>query len=861
MVESWKADADGILIFVRLYLLIWCFTPTLSAQTGLFSAAIASLISVSIRDIRQDPQDTSNFYLANIYQTLADPNRPNISSSLPASPRPFSPPNYAVWVNALWFLSLVISLTCALLSTLLQQWARRYLKVTQPRYAPHKQARIRAFLAEGVEKFLLPWTVEALPTLLHISLFLFFAGLVMFLWNVDLTIFKLVLSWVGICTALYGCITVMPIFRHDSPYLTPLSLPAWHIVTGLSFLTFRALRRLAFLRCFSRGTYVRFRDLAERYGRWLVQGMQKTAEETALNSPPDIDTRAFLWAFDSLDEDHELERFFSGLPGFRNSKVVRDPLPTLAEERKEGLFTALAGLLDRTFSSNLLSEHVKNRRATICIQAIDPAHTTKALSVLNKILTKYQYGDPLVAEIVQIIRGWEINLVRNTTLHEQATFSKIVARAQPRDDSWFILGSKSLGVPEGFLRGYAAHGDSLSLAILIHITRMQYRHFWIRSWSAIEFSNVLLVASTFNVQDTSPALQHEFCALWNQIVNAYDGAMAFFILGRIRNVYLALHQDTDSAPTQFSPFTGDEDHILYQPYSYPVCNVPGHHPDATPHIHDNSASTTFARAVPHDHDETPIVPSIPTSSPDMPSLSAHAPLRVEESFTDAPPRDNIIPASVSLRPIDRTTTESCRNPATSPNPVNTRLTHGSIDTTRPSTPEPLAFSPLPMSKASTSLPDAVAVEHTPLSPTPSLEVPLSHPSQVLDDMLPPGLPLTLCSPVTGADHVSALSESHPSVIAPGASRPWLSSAPDLDAAAEGEGSAKPALRKEMEALYPTSAIREVITANPDLPPQLPSPSSPPIIDVATRRLSHSSLYAEFTGHHPPRPSHDQNDVI
>ena len=28
MAENWKADADGILIFVRLYLLIPCFTPT-----------------------------------------------------------------------------------------------------------------------------------------------------------------------------------------------------------------------------------------------------------------------------------------------------------------------------------------------------------------------------------------------------------------------------------------------------------------------------------------------------------------------------------------------------------------------------------------------------------------------------------------------------------------------------------------------------------------------------------------------------------------------------------------------------------------------------------------------------------------
>ncbi|KAN0140347.1 hypothetical protein V8E53_001556, partial [Lactarius tabidus] len=213
MAENWKADADGILIF-----------------TGLFSAAVASLISVSIQDVQRNPQDTSNFYLSNIYRTILEP---NISSSLPASPPPFSPPNYAVLVNTLWFLSLVISLTCALLATLLQQWARRYLKVAHTRHRPHKRARIRAFFAEGVENCFLPLAVEALPTLLHISLFLFFAGSVVFLWHVNLTIFKFVLSWVSICTALYGCITFIPIFRHDSPYLTPLSFLAWHIVTAI----------------------------------------------------------------------------------------------------------------------------------------------------------------------------------------------------------------------------------------------------------------------------------------------------------------------------------------------------------------------------------------------------------------------------------------------------------------------------------------------------------------------------------------------------------------------------------------------------------------------------------------------------
>ncbi|KAH9061971.1 hypothetical protein EDB87DRAFT_1682635 [Lactarius vividus] len=390
LVENWKADADGILIF-----------------TGLFSAAVASLISVSIQDIRPNPQDTSNFYLKNIYQTVSDPNRSNTSDSLPTSPPPFSPPNYAVWVNALWFLSLVISISCALLATLLQQWARRYLKITQPRYSPHKRARIRAFFAEGVDKFLLPWAVDALPTLLHVSLFLFFAGVVVFLCNVDLTIFKLVLSWVGVCAALYGCITLMPIFHHDSPYYTPLSLPAWHIVTGISYIICLLIWLLTHLGCFSYEAFIHFDNLKKRYHKLLAQGMLKTAEGTAFNSSSEIDTRAFMWTFDSLDEDHELERFFSNLPGFCNSKVVDNPFPRLTPDQKLRLSTTLIELLNLTFSSDSLPERVKNRRAIICAKAFDSIPIFYVYwHIVDRILCQDQYKGLQTAEFGRIMRGW-----------------------------------------------------------------------------------------------------------------------------------------------------------------------------------------------------------------------------------------------------------------------------------------------------------------------------------------------------------------------------------------------------------------------------------------------------------------------
>ncbi|KAH9009304.1 hypothetical protein EDB84DRAFT_1547383 [Lactarius hengduanensis] len=128
--------------------------------------------------------------------------------------------------------------------------------------------------------------------------------------------------------------------------------------------------------------------------------------------------------------------------------------------------------------------------------------------------------------------------------------------------------------------------------------------------------------------------------------------MATWILGPIRNVYIALHQGTDPAPTQFLASADDWD-VLRDPTSYPRCDVASH-------IHDSS-STTLARAVLHDDD-----PPLPTSiaSPDVPPSSVPAAPHVVESLTDMPPLDDFHP-----RTAHKTTTESLSVPVTSPDPA------------------------------------------------------------------------------------------------------------------------------------------------------------------------------------------------
>jgi hypothetical protein len=540
------------------------------------------LTAVSIQDLQPNSQDTATFYLANIYQLLADP---NASFPLPlSSPPAFSPPVYAIWVNTLWFLSLAISLTCALLATLLQQWARRFIKTTQPRYNPYKRARIRAFFAEGVDNLRLPATVEALPALLHLSLFLFFAGLLIFLFNINITVFSVVAWWIGLCTTVYACITLMPIFRHDSPYYAPLSSSAWFIYAGTLCVLFQVLQWFSHHIDEFHVTQNRFRfgDLGKHYRKWFLQGVGKTVEETARNPSPEIDYRALMLTFDSLDEDHELERFFAGVPGFCNSQVVHDPMGRFIEPNIIKLSVALTGLLDRTMTSNLVPEPVKQRRSIICMKAMDAVSVTLDRWIFDRLFTgewdgllgavefglfvmKARYDGPLPA------------------FYSQSMVSIIIARVQVRDRRWFELVTGQLGISELVLQSYLTHGDSVLLANLIYISRLSMDIYPMHDWRrrTDSRSKTFDSVSKLDAEHTLPALQHDFCSLWNELVlNARNESpvysLSLLILRHLRNIYITLHHGTFAAPTTFSSSTADDDRILYRTSSYPLCNVESH---------------------------------------------------------------------------------------------------------------------------------------------------------------------------------------------------------------------------------------------------------------------------------------------
>ncbi|KAH9035180.1 hypothetical protein EDB83DRAFT_2678114 [Lactarius deliciosus] len=603
--ESWQGDAEGILVF-----------------TGLFSAAVATLLSVSVQDLKQNSQDISAFYLANVYQLLSNQNGSQITVVIPSSlsdPTSFTPPVAAVWVNSLWFLSLVISLTCALLATLLQQWARRYLRITNPRCSPHKRARIRAFFAEGVERLRLPWTVEALPTLLHISLFLFFAGLGVFLFGIHRTVFSVVIAWVGLCIVVYAYLTALPILHKDSPYHAPLSSFFWFCVTGMRYAVFPSRDTPTRHNSTTPGAFSRDRDLEEDRNRSLFQhGLLKTAEEHAGGLTAEIDYRALEWTFDSLDEDRELEQFFDGVPGFCGSNAVDNPVAGFVKPNSRKLSNALTGLMDRTLSSSLVSELVKQKRITICTKAIGAANLFGPWWVLPRVLVGDWQAFLRSIDFGLFLKDWTRVDRPITTFYAQCAVSVIISSVQTpaRDDRWLRLVTRQINVSKSVLRSYLDNGDSILLANLTHIIRQT-----LRTRSVIEkhhegliteaSSRALESISKLDARDSLPELQHEFCGLWNQLVhvaqhnehlNVQNVSLA--TLKNVRKVYIALHEHTVAHSTAFAT-TDDGDAALDVITSYPICTIPGHEP-----THSGGLSDLLGQAT---------QPPVPLPSPILPS--------------------------------------------------------------------------------------------------------------------------------------------------------------------------------------------------------------------------------------------------
>ncbi|KAJ7646410.1 hypothetical protein DFH06DRAFT_1050443 [Mycena polygramma] len=344
LVQSWKSDMEGLLIFAAL-----------------FSAILATFLMESYKTLNSDSGDLTVQLLAELIVRLdASANGTSVD---PRPPPSFTPAATSIVCNALWFMSLGLSLACALIATLVQQWAREFLHKADMRSAPVIRAHIFSYLYYGLKRFQMHTVVEVIPLLLHTSLLLFFCGLVSFLIPVNIAMAAIACAILIAVVAVYSTLTFLPLWYLDCPYRTPLSGAFWR---GLQILG--DVRHRWHLHADKTGFLP-----APRRNDSMVEAMCRVAVQPS-DERTERDQRALIWTMKSLSDDMELEPFVEAIPDLLWGPAGRrcayeDQIRRLTTNPNVLLHHRIGALLSSCSTGTLSLDATKRRRIT-CYKAL-----------------------------------------------------------------------------------------------------------------------------------------------------------------------------------------------------------------------------------------------------------------------------------------------------------------------------------------------------------------------------------------------------------------------------------------------------------------------------------------------------------
>ena len=338
-----------------------------SSKTGLFSTTVGAFIIEFYKKL--DPGSNSN----------------------PAS-QPTPPSASIIWVNALWLMSFVLSLTSALVATMLQQWARRYIETPSVPNEPNDRARVRVFLFLGTKMYKMPIAVEIAPMLLHLSVCMFFGGLVIIFHTINTKVAIAVDVAVGIFGLPYTVVTVLPFLDIRSPYRTPISFILWYplhaflsfVARGLHWLSEQVDGYLDSLDSPSRHRISDWlEDAAHKHWEYFTDGFEKSIIQSAKNPLEDGDRNIITWLFSQLAlyDKSKLRKLAASIPRNR----IRDLIPLIQSGKvvlREPLLTLLRSCAADTRAAEPDGD-VRKRSLLVCLDAIHHISKSPGIPELN----------------------------------------------------------------------------------------------------------------------------------------------------------------------------------------------------------------------------------------------------------------------------------------------------------------------------------------------------------------------------------------------------------------------------------------------------------------------------------------------
>ncbi|KAG8824312.1 hypothetical protein FRC17_009130 [Serendipita sp. 399] len=191
---------------------------TLLTFAAIFSAVLITLIVDSKTLLQQDKTEVLVDAVVFLMNDLAN------GTHRPYAPPPFHPSTQSIAVNCFFFASLCLSIATALAAVLAMQWVTDYGAVTRRAGStPEERVKRRHFRYQGGQDWGMDTIISSLPIALHLSVLLFFVGLIIWMWDVHHSVLAVVLVCGVVSAIFYVLTTILAIFCPSCPYRTPLA--------------------------------------------------------------------------------------------------------------------------------------------------------------------------------------------------------------------------------------------------------------------------------------------------------------------------------------------------------------------------------------------------------------------------------------------------------------------------------------------------------------------------------------------------------------------------------------------------------------------------------------------------------------
>ncbi|KAG6879497.1 hypothetical protein C0992_002108 [Termitomyces sp. T32_za158] len=205
MIQGFRNIIDGLLVFAAL-----------------FSAVVTTFVAQTSQALQPDNSQIMVYLLIENNQLLrAAGNTTSINAVPTASLGPESQTytSVDVWVNGLFFTSLALSLSTALLSVLAKQWIQAYTAIVSG--SAKTRAVTRHFRFKGLVKWKLGDIIESLPLILHCAVAVFLIGLTLYISQLSRPICGVVAGITALTFLFYFGSSIIPAFDIACPYRIP----------------------------------------------------------------------------------------------------------------------------------------------------------------------------------------------------------------------------------------------------------------------------------------------------------------------------------------------------------------------------------------------------------------------------------------------------------------------------------------------------------------------------------------------------------------------------------------------------------------------------------------------------------------